>query len=125
MELTLFQATPPSSLTRDICREVAIGRHERVVSVNARIGDLVEHIDEQGQVGHQLPPVDGGAAAWKVLFGAFVFEALLWGERFRYIPCYDHNELNSSCRISIVVWCFPRTIISRMSRFVATTIFRL
>ena len=30
--------------------------------------------------GHQLPPIDGGVAAWKVLFGAFVFEALLWGK---------------------------------------------
>ncbi|CZT08033.1 hypothetical protein WAI453_002306 [Rhynchosporium graminicola] len=27
----------------------------------------------------ELLPVDGGAAAWKVLIAAFVFEALLWG----------------------------------------------
>lgn len=27
-----------------------------------------------------LSPVDGGHAAWKLLFAAFVFEALLWGK---------------------------------------------
>ena len=27
----------------------------------------------------QLKPVDGGIAAWKVLFAAFMFEAILWG----------------------------------------------
>lgn len=30
-------------------------------------------------VGHSLPPVDGGKAAWRLLCAAFVFEALLWG----------------------------------------------
>ena len=85
MELVLLQENPHSSLTGDTRREDAIERHERVVSANAPAGGLVEHIEEEGPLGHQLPPVDGGAAAWKVLFGAFVFEALLWGERFRYI----------------------------------------
>ncbi|KAH7329688.1 major facilitator superfamily domain-containing protein [Stachybotrys elegans] len=28
---------------------------------------------------HQLAPIDGGLAAWRLLFTAFVFEALLWG----------------------------------------------
>lgn len=30
----------------------------------------------------QLKPADGGIAAWKVLFAAFMFEALLWGIMF-------------------------------------------
>ena len=37
--------------------------------------------DFQG-INQQLKPADGGAAAWKVLFAAFMFEALLWGK-----PC--------------------------------------
>ena len=27
----------------------------------------------------QLRPVDGGAAAWRFVFGAFMVEALQWG----------------------------------------------
>ena len=27
----------------------------------------------------QLKPADGGAAAWKALIAAFMFEAILWG----------------------------------------------
>jgi hypothetical protein len=27
-----------------------------------------------------LEPADGGASAWRVLIGAFVFEAILWGK---------------------------------------------
>lgn len=33
----------------------------------------------------QLEPADGGAAAWKVLFAAFMFEALLWGKLLSYL----------------------------------------
>lgn len=32
----------------------------------------------------QLEPADGGAPAWKVLFAAFMFEALLWGKLLSY-----------------------------------------
>ena len=38
---------------------------------------------ELGEVGReeqQLEPADGGAAAWKVLFATFMFEAILFGE---------------------------------------------
>lgn len=31
--------------------------------------------------GEDLLPVDGGLAAWRLLLAAFVFEALLWGNR--------------------------------------------
>ena len=31
-------------------------------------------------VDQQLKPADGGITAWKVLFAAFMFEALLWGK---------------------------------------------
>lgn len=36
--------------------------------------DNAEHDQEP------LSPVDGGRAAWKLLFAAYVFEALLWGK---------------------------------------------
>lgn len=32
------------------------------------------------RMGQELAPVDGGAAAWKLLCAAFMFEALLWGK---------------------------------------------
>ena len=32
----------------------------------------------------ELAPVDGGPAAWKLLFVAFMFETLLWGKFFRF-----------------------------------------
>lgn len=32
-----------------------------------------------------LAQCDGGYAAWRLLLAAFVFEALLWGERYRII----------------------------------------
>lgn len=35
--------------------------------------------DARGVQQH-LEPVDGGAAAWKLLSAAFIFEALFWGK---------------------------------------------
>jgi hypothetical protein len=34
-----------------------------------------------------LEPTDGGPSAWKLLFGAFLFEAILWGiQPFSLLP---------------------------------------
>lgn len=33
-----------------------------------------------GGMEQELAPVDGGPAAWRLLFAAFMFETLLWGE---------------------------------------------
>lgn len=33
-----------------------------------------------GLINHELAPIDGGLAAWRLLFAAFVFETLLWGD---------------------------------------------
>jgi hypothetical protein len=33
-----------------------------------------------GGMEQELAPVDGGSAAWRLLFAAFMFETLLWGE---------------------------------------------
>lgn len=41
--------------------------------------------DEATRVEQQLPPIDGGVAAWRLLCAAFMFEACLWG-RFRSQP---------------------------------------
>ena len=35
--------------------------------------------DGNGTLQQKLPPADGGAAAWRLLGAAFIFEALLWG----------------------------------------------
>ena len=36
-------------------------------------------VDDNNHQWQQLPPIDGGIAAWKLLFGAFMVEALVWG----------------------------------------------
>lgn len=49
---------------------------------NESIGRLSRELsDPEGRdvVIQQLLPADGGAAAWRLLIAAFVFEALLWG----------------------------------------------
>ena len=40
--------------------------------------------EQSPSASQHLPPVDRGAGAYKLLFGAFVFEALLWGKRWAY-----------------------------------------
>lgn len=35
---------------------------------------------EESSTATSLPAADGGAAAWRLLIAAFVFEALLWGQ---------------------------------------------
>lgn len=56
----------------------------------------------------ELLPVDGGAAAWRVLIAAFVFEALLWGTRFLYKSLA--NSINQIFRLSNFLWCLPRVL---------------
>lgn len=40
---------------------------------------LIQEGHNGGSRSLNLKPADGGIAAWRVLFAAFVFEALLWG----------------------------------------------
>ena len=35
------------------------------------------------QILQGLEPADGGPSAWKLLFGAFCFEAIIWGKACR------------------------------------------
>lgn len=35
---------------------------------------------EHNEINQGLEPTDGGASAWKLLFGSFLFEAILWGK---------------------------------------------
>ncbi|KAL8644066.1 MAG: hypothetical protein Q9226_007955 [Calogaya cf. arnoldii] len=56
-------------------QEASVSRiHDGELQSN-NTGDLINH---QSHV-QQLKPADGGIAAWKVLFAAFIFEAILWG----------------------------------------------
>ena len=53
-------------------------------------GTEIENVDPQeSQIRHGLEPADGGSSAWKLLFGAFSFEAILWGE---------HKQLSTTGR---------------------------
>ena len=51
------------------------------VPPNDSFPDVYENglLDETRGIDQQLKPVDRGAAAWKVLFAAFMFEAVFWG----------------------------------------------
>jgi hypothetical protein len=44
--------------------------------------DTIDQRHSEGQQWshNQLPPMDGGAAAWKVLFGCWLLEAMIWGQ---------------------------------------------
>jgi hypothetical protein len=42
--------------------------------------------EEQGRLASDLPPVDGGRAAWSYLIAATVLETLVWGEPNTSLP---------------------------------------
>lgn len=46
--------------------------------------DIENEPTNRGGTEQELAPVDGGLAAWKLLFVAFMFETLLWGKFFRF-----------------------------------------
>lgn len=54
---------------------------------NQQINNDAEHEGSGVDIEQSLPPCDGGAAAWKLLMTAFVFEALLWGK-----TCSPHER---------------------------------
>lgn len=44
-------------------------------------------LDDAGdRIEQHLPPVDGGIAAWRLLWAAFMFEACLWGMQLLLQP---------------------------------------
>ncbi|KAL8834869.1 MAG: hypothetical protein Q9176_007234 [Flavoplaca citrina] len=56
--------------------ETSLSNRQNVTQqVSDSTGNLINH---EG-VAQQLKPSDGGIAAWKVLFAAFMFEAMMWG----------------------------------------------
>lgn len=57
--------------------EVATGLVAPRAAPDTGTENLVHEADSR--IGQQLPPVDGGFAAWRLLFAAFMFEACLWG----------------------------------------------
>jgi len=64
-------------------------------------------------VEQNLAPADSGAAAWRLLVVAFVFEALLWGQ---YIPSHFHinnseSRTDSNFRLSALFWCVSELLL--------------
>ncbi|KAJ6780997.1 hypothetical protein PWT90_09038 [Aphanocladium album] len=62
--------------------EVVTGAPARVADADA--GNDILHDDAESRFEQQLAPVDGGMAAWRLLFAAFMFEACLWGFPLSY-----------------------------------------
>ena len=60
-------------------QHLSTGSNNRQIEITPRRSEEISDPEEENGVIQQLLPVDGGAAAWKVLTAAFVFEALLWG----------------------------------------------
>ena len=67
-----------------------------------------------GGVEQQLEAADGGAAAWRILYAAFMFEAVLFGEDLsilhpmrlvdgRFTYCIESRLLG-------LIWCFPELL---------------
>jgi hypothetical protein len=67
---------------------IELGNYQNPQSTQANLTSRSsEHYPNEPEepVIQQLEPVDGGAAAWKVLTAAFVFEALLWGKSCLFV----------------------------------------
>ena len=61
-------------------------RRSHDANVNSPGRGRREQALEEGEPdGQQLPPTDRGLGAWRMLFAACIFEALLWG-RYLYEP---------------------------------------
>lgn len=58
--------------------------------------------EENYPIVQQLAPADGGLAAWRMLISAFVFEALLWGER-HFMPILSYAMLTPQAFQSLSV----------------------
>lgn len=54
--------------------------HASVEAAHASYSSSDAGVEAVGGVEQQLEPADRGAAAWKVLYAAFMFEAVLFGE---------------------------------------------
>lgn len=70
--------------------------------------DIDDELTDRGGTEQELAPVDGGLAAWKMLFAAFMFETLLWGESRLYIAvviCMRLIEIIN--RIPPFIRCLP------------------
>jgi hypothetical protein len=66
-------------------------------------------VNQESNNSQALEPADGGASAWKMLLGAFVFEAVLWG---RFNQEISSAFLTYIYRLSIVIWCFSELLFS-------------
>ncbi|KAJ1333111.1 MFS transporter MCT family solute carrier family 16 (monocarboxylic acid transporters) member 10 [Microdochium nivale] len=68
--------------------------------------DRLSVLEPEAGDGHQLAPVDGGIAAWRLLSAAFVFETLLWGFPLSFGVFQDYYskipEFNNSPYIGVV-----------------------
>ena len=59
-------------------------------------------------VDYHLPQADGGPAAWRFLFAAFMVEAFLWGpwrSHSRFMPLTSRHRLRTFLR------CFPKLLL--------------
>lgn len=54
--------------------------------------DVEDEPTSDGRAEQGLSPVDGGAAAWRLLCAAFMFEALLWGT---FLLCIEFSRHGS------------------------------
>lgn len=59
---------------------------------------------------HSLPPCDGGGAAWRLLFTAFVFECLLWGELDDITLARRMTTETDIGRVPAILRCFPELL---------------
>lgn len=64
----------------------------------------------QPQILQGLEPADGGASAWKLLLGAFSFEAILWGKTVLRLSIFISP--NCHIRFRSLFWCLPKLLLS-------------
>lgn len=97
----MASASPRSSVELNI-------RRPQITSIEARARSLPDHESRQSE-GQSLEPTDGGSSAWRLLFAAFVFEALLYGENLEISTLIQCRALIPG-RLPFVLRSFPELL---------------
>lgn len=76
-----------------VALETVTSRNQTVAEQSESFEDGNDNGHDHGQdAGPDLPPIDRGRAAWRMLFSAFIFESLLWGE-FKILTYNNRREV--------------------------------
>lgn len=71
--------------------------------------DIESEPTNGGGTEQELAPVDGGSAAWRLLFAAYMFETLLWG--IFLVLNLKISDADRVCRVPPLFWCLSSILL--------------